>query len=78
MDPVTVMQLVNIGLALARGGVGIWGEIQNIKVAQAADGSQTVELIIGTRPERLAAWLAQAQSDQAQTVAEIARRKALP
>lgn len=71
MDPITA---VNLGIALAKAGISIWGDIKALKSTPQADGSQAIEITISIRQERLAQYLAQEQSDLAETVAEIARR----
>lgn len=73
MDPITA---INLGLALAKMGLSVWGEIKAAKLTPQPDGTQTIELTISVREANLAQYLVTEQSDTSETIAEIARRTA--
>lgn len=78
MNPLTILQLLQLGIAIADSGIKVWGEIKGIKDTPQPDGTNLIDISISVRQDKLAAYLTTEQSDLAETVAEIARRKANP
>lgn len=71
MDPLTAL---NLGIALAAAGIKAWADIKAITSVPQPDGSEDITLTLNLRREKLDAYLAQVNADQAETLAEIARR----